>query len=134
MVSDLSSDVCSSDLWAALPIPHRVAWHQWRQNWKQAPPNGSRLRNSWRIGRWLLGQEKYRIWSFFNRLVVDPNDLTTIFDEQGMPLPGRLLERAYSKIVDSYHPRCLDARGVLFRTESLDGNSVVRGFDDRQGG
>ncbi|TMI45705.1 MAG: hypothetical protein E6H41_00530 [Betaproteobacteria bacterium] len=81
----------------------------------------------------MLGQEKYRIWSFFNRLAVDPNDLTTIFDEQGMPLPGRLLERAYSKIVDSYHPRCLDARGVLFRTESIDGNSVVRGFDDSQG-
>ena len=121
------------DTWATPPIPHRVAWHQWRQNWKQAPPNGSRLRNSWRISRWLLGQEKYRIWSFFNRLAVDPNDLTTIFDEQGMPLPGRLLERAYSKIVDSYHPRCLDARGVLFRTESIDGNSVVRGFDDSQG-
>src|SRR5438105_288302 len=118
------------DTWATPPIPHRVAWHQWRQNWKQAPPNGSRLRNSWRISRWLLGQEKYRIWSFFNRLAVDPNDLTTIFDEQGMRLPGRLLERAYSKIVDSYHPRCLDARGVLFRTESIDGNSVVRGFDD----
>jgi amino acid adenylation domain-containing protein len=120
------------DAWARSPNPRRAAWHQWRQNWKQAP-NGSRLRSAWRISRWLLGQEKYRIWSLFNRLVVDPNDLTTIFDEQGMALPGRLLERVYSKIADSYHPRCLDTRGVLFRTEGIDGNAVVRGFDDSQG-
>jgi thioesterase domain-containing protein len=120
------------DTWARSPTPRQVAWHKWRQNWKQAP-NGSRLRSSLRISRWLLGQQKYRIWSFFNRLVVDPNDLTTIFDEQGMALPGRLLERVYSKIADSYHPRCLDTRGVLFRTEPIDGNAVMRGFDDSQG-
>jgi amino acid adenylation domain-containing protein len=120
------------DTWARFPTPRQVAWHQWRQNWKQAP-NGSRLRRFWRITRWLLGQEKYRIWSFFNRLVVDPNELIHILDEHGMPLPGRLLERLYLKIVDSYSPRCLDTRGVLFRTESIDGNAVVRGFDDNQG-
>jgi len=48
-------------------------------------------------------------------------------------LPGRLLERVYLKIVDSYHPRYLDTRGVLFRAEPIDGNVVVRGFDDSQG-
>src|SRR5436853_7729022 len=46
------------DTWATPPIPHRVAWHQWRQNWKQAPPNGSGLRKSWRLVRWLLGLGK----------------------------------------------------------------------------
>jgi len=120
------------DTWARSPPPRQVAWHKWRQNWKQAP-HGSRLRSSWRISRWLLGQEKYRIWSFFNRLVVDPNDLTTIFDEQGMALPGRLLERVYSKIADSYEPRSLDARGVLFRTEPIAGHAPGRGVDDSQG-
>jgi amino acid adenylation domain-containing protein len=120
------------DTWARSPAPLQVAWHQWRQKWKQAP-NGSRLRSAWHIGRWLLEREKFGIWSFFNRLVVDPNDLTTIFDEQGTPLPGRLLERVYVKIADSYHPRCLDTRGVLFQTEPIDGNAVVRGFDNSQG-
>jgi thioesterase domain-containing protein/acyl carrier protein len=120
------------DTWARSPTPHQVAWHQWRQNWKQAP-NGSRLRSSWRIARWLLGQEKYRIWSFFNRMWVDPNELTTVFDEQSMPLPGRLLERLYLKIVDSYHPCRLETRGVLFRSEPIDGNAVGRGFDDSRG-
>jgi thioesterase domain-containing protein len=120
------------DTWARSPAPLQVAWHQWRQKWKQAP-NGSRLRSAWHIGRWLLEREKFGIWSFFNRLVVDPNDLTTIFDEQGTPLPGRLLERVYVKIADSYHPRCLDTRGVLFQTEPIDGDAVVRGFDNSQG-
>jgi amino acid adenylation domain-containing protein len=120
------------DTWARFPSLRQVAWHQWRQNWKQAP-NGSRLRRSWRITRWLLGQEKYRIWSFFNRLVVDPHELVHILDEHGMPLAGRLLERLYLKILDSYCPRCLDTRGVLFRTDSIDSNAVVRGFDDSQG-
>jgi thioesterase domain-containing protein len=60
---------------------------------------------------------------------VDPNELTTIFDEEGMPLPGGLLDRVYRKIADSYQPRCLDTRGVVFRSEPAD--AVVRGFDDR---
>src|SRR5205807_8509074 len=69
------------DAWATPPIPHRVAWYQWRQNWKQAP-NGSRLRSFWRIARWLLGQEKYRVWSFFNLLRLDPEELTAVLEDR----------------------------------------------------
>jgi thioesterase domain-containing protein/aryl carrier-like protein len=119
------------DAWARSPIPHQVAWHQWRQNWKQAP-NGSRLRSSWRISRWLLGQEKYRVWLFFNRLRLNPGDLTAVLDEEGVPLPGGLLDRVYRRIGASYRPRRLDSRGVLFRTDQSNGNVILRD-DDSQG-
>jgi thioesterase domain-containing protein len=119
------------DTWATPPIPHRVAWHQWRQNWKQAP-SGSRLRDSWRITRWLLGQEKYRVWSFFNLLRLDPQELIAVLDEEGVPLPGGMLGRVYRRIGDSYRPRRLDGRGVLFRTDQINGKAVLRD-DDSQG-
>ena len=119
------------DAWATPPIPHRVAWHRWRQDWKQAP-SGSRLRDSWRITRWLLGQEKYRVWSFFNLLRLDPQDLTAVLDEEGVPLPGGMLGRVYKRIGDSYRPRRLDSRGVLFRTDQIKGDAVLRD-DDSQG-
>jgi len=119
------------DTWASSPIPHRVAWHRWRQDWRQAP-SGSRLRSSWRIGRWLLGQEKYRVWSFFSRLRLKPNELVHILDEEGMPLPGGILDRLYARIRASYRPRRLDSRGVLFRTDQINGNAVLRD-DDSQG-
>jgi len=47
-----------------------------------------------------------------------------------MPLPWGILDRAYTRILESYRPRPLESRGVLFRT---DGNAVLRGFDDSQG-
>ena len=119
------------DAWATPPIPHRVAWYQWRQNWKQAP-NGSRLRSFWRIARWLLGQEKYRVWSFFNLLRLDPEELTAVLDEEGVPLPGGMLGRVYKRIGDSYRPCRLDSRGVLFRTDQINGDAVLRD-DDSQG-
>jgi len=119
------------DAWATPPIPHRVAWHRWRQDWKQAP-SGSRLRDSWRITRWLLGQEKYRVWSFFNLLRLDPQELTAVLDEEGVPLPGGMLGRVYKRIGDSYRPRRLDSRGVLFRTDQIKGDAVLRD-DDSQG-
>jgi amino acid adenylation domain-containing protein len=115
------------DTWATPPIPHRVAWYQWLQNWKQAP-KGSRLRSSWRITRWLLGQEKYRVWLFFEGLRLNP-ELTAVLDEEGMPLPGGMLGRVYRRIGDSYRPRRLDSRGVLFRTDELNGNAILRDDD-----
>ena len=131
------------DTWAKDPAPEQVAWHQWRREWKQAPGQPStdrparsialRLRNSWRITRWLLGREKFRVWSFFKRLRLNPDDLTAVLDEEGTPLPMGMLDRAYTKILDSYRPRLLESRGVLFRTEPVDSNAVLRGFDHSQG-
>jgi amino acid adenylation domain-containing protein len=119
------------DTWAKSPIPHRVAWHQWRQSWKQAP-GGSRLRSSWRVSRWLLGQEKHKLWLFFSRLRLKPNELIHILDEEGIPLPGGILDRLYARVRPSYRPRRLDSRGVLFRTDQINGDAVLRD-DDSQG-
>jgi amino acid adenylation domain-containing protein len=132
------------DTWAKLPNPYLVAWHQWRQDWKQQPPIGlspqrlsqsigSRARSTWRITRWLLGQERNRIRSFFKRDVLDPDELTHMLDEQGMPLPWGLLDRLFRNIMQSYRPYPLDSRGILFRTDSTDAEQAVRAFDDTLG-
>jgi len=128
------------DAWARYPAPREVAWHQWRREWKEAPERpstdrlaqsiASRLRNSWRITRWLLGQEMYRVWPFLRRFRMNPDDLMPVLDEEGMPLRWGILDRAYRKILESYRPRLLESRGVLFRSED---NTVLRGFDDSQG-
>jgi amino acid adenylation domain-containing protein len=130
------------DTWARSPIPHQVAWHKWRQDWKQASNGlstdrlagwiGARLRNSWRITRWLLGQEKLRVGSSLNRLRLNPNELVHILDEEGMPLAGGMLDRVYTRIGESYRPRRLDSWGVLFRTDQINGKAVLRD-DDSQG-
>jgi len=128
------------DTWARNPAPQEVAWHQWRREWKEAPDRpstdrlaqsiASRLRNSWRITRWLLGQEILRVWPSLKRFRRNPDDLTAVLDEEGMPLPWGILDRAYTRILGSYRPRLLESRGVLFQTEP---NAVLRGFDDSQG-
>ena len=125
------------DAWAGYQIPHQVAWHKWRQDLKQAPNGlstdrlaewlGSRLRSSWRIARWLFGQEKHRVWLFFNRL--NPGELTAVLDEEGVPLLGGMLDRVYRRIGESYRPPRLDSRGVLFRTDQINGNAVLRDDD-----
>ncbi|MCI0428002.1 MAG: amino acid adenylation domain-containing protein, partial [Nitrospiraceae bacterium] len=122
------------------PNPFRVAWHTWRQDWKQPRKGlstdgpslsiGSRPRSSWIATRWLLKKGMTRVWSFFNRPVLDPNDLTGVFDEQNMSIPAGLLERLYEKVDDSYRPRFLDSRGILFRADPTDG---VRTHDDNLG-
>jgi len=131
------------DTWAKLPNPYLVTWHQWRQDWKQAtiagsterlsPSIGSRLRRTWRITRWLLGQERNRIRSFFKRDVLDLDELIHMLDEQGMPLPGGLLDRLYRNLEKSYRPRPLDSRGILFTTDSSDAEKAVRAFDGSLG-
>ena len=65
--------------------------------------------------------------------MLDPNALTTILDEEGMPLPAGILDRVYARILGSYCPRRLDSRGVLFRTDPTGADSALRGFDDSQG-
>jgi thioesterase domain-containing protein len=132
------------DTWAKLPNRYLVTWHQWRQDWKQQPSLGfsterlslsigSRLRRTWRITRWLLGQERNRIRSFFKRDVLNPDDFINMLDEQGMPLPGGLLDRLYRNFAKSYRPRPLDSRGILFTTDSTDTAKAVRAFDDTLG-
>jgi thioesterase domain-containing protein/acyl carrier protein len=126
------------DAVAKFPIPHQVAWHRWRQDWTPtrnglSTPIISRLSSSWHTTRWLLRQERHRVWSYFNRLVVNPNQLTHVLDEDGMPLPWTLLDRLYVTIGKPYPLRRLDSRGILFRTDPMDGDTAVRAFDDSLG-
>jgi len=46
-----------------------------------------------------------------------------------MPLPGGILARLYARIRASYRPRRLDSRGVLFRTDQINGKAVLRDDD-----
>jgi hypothetical protein len=43
-----------------------------------------------------------------------------------------MLDRVYRRIGDSYRPRRLDSRGVLFRTDQINGSTIFCD-DDSQG-
>src|SRR5262249_20107545 len=92
----------------------------------------SRLRNTWRTTRWLLGQHKGRVQSFFARSAPNQGVLSTVLDEAGMPVPELLVRRVYIAIARAYDPRPLDCRGVLFRSDA-DESLMLRGFDDSNG-
>ena len=123
------------DTFAKYPTVREVACRQWRQDWKQGPNGlstdqlsqsiGFRLRRSWLVARWMLRQEARKVFS-----ALFPKRSETGFDEQGVPLPWWLHERLYMKILESYRPRPLGGRGILFRAESPD---VPRAFDDSLG-
>jgi amino acid adenylation domain-containing protein len=99
------------------PNPLRVAWHIWRNDWQ-------RPRTAW----WLLGKAMEKVRSFFNP--PEPSDqLSGIWDEQGMPLPWALLDRLYTHIDNSYRLRCIDSQGLLICTEA----SSARDYDDTMG-
>jgi len=129
------------DTWARPPAAHRVAWHNWRQQWAEldlgspvrlAHSIAASLWSSWRTTRWLLGQQKARVRSLFHH---DPQNRglpSTVLDEEGMPVPEAIVRRAYIEIARAYDPRPLDCRGVLFRTDA-DTHQMMRGFDDSNG-
>src|SRR6185503_14077248 len=104
------------------PSPYRVAWNQWRGG--GAGPG--------RIAHWLWRHHKYRLWLALNRIKAN-SGLTSLLDEQGMPLPWKFLERLYLHIARSYRPRRLASHGVLFRTYAGDVDKAVHAFDDSLG-
>jgi amino acid adenylation domain-containing protein len=107
----------------------QVAYKQWRSNWAgitDAPESeqishsiGSRLWQSWLVTRWMLRQEARKM---FRSLKAKPDGFTTMLDEQGVPLPWDYLERLYARLTESYEPRPLSSRGVVFRPASEDGS------------
>ncbi len=131
------------DSWARVPSPYQVAWHNLWDCWKPASDGLredqharstiARVRRSWRITRWLFGQAKNRLRPFFSRPKLNPNDLTTSLDEQGMLLPGWLATRLQKMLQKSYHPRPLNSRGTLFRADSQDERAAVHGIDESLG-
>jgi amino acid adenylation domain-containing protein len=129
------------DTWARYPTPREVAWQQWRQNWKRdlGQPStkrpsrsfGSRLKRSGLVTQWMLMQEAKAVY----RALVPrrgPRGPSNMVDEQGTPVPWEYIERLYVKILESYRPRILNARGLLFRSEPPD-EKYSRAFDDSLG-
>ena len=125
------------DTWAKDPTAREAAWHKWRQDWKQARKGTVDrstftidwiLRNSYLEARWMLRKARMS----FRSLLPKPSGfaLTTTLDERGLTPFG--LERSYKKILESYRPRRLDGRGILFRSE-LRSKSYSCAFDDSLG-
>jgi len=119
--------------------PHQVAWQLLRNVWLRAPDLrltdrtlrsiASRLRSSWSITRRMLIKEMRRLG---RRIVPDRGVLTMKLDDLGIPWHWGLMKRVYSNVLRSYRARCLECRGVLFRSESGD-ESFARTLDDSLG-
>jgi thioesterase domain-containing protein len=115
--------------------PHQVAWQLLQQDWGRAPDLrltdrtsrsiASRLRSSWSVTRWMLVKEMRGLG---RRIVPDRGVLTTRLDDLGIPWHWEPMKRVCSNVVRSYRLRCLDCRGVLFRSESGD-ESFARSLD-----
>jgi amino acid adenylation domain-containing protein len=129
------------DTWAKFPTAREVVRHQWRQDWKRDPDQpstghlsqsfGSRLKRSWLVTQWMLAQEAKAAY----RALVPRRGLrgpSNMVDEQGAPVPWELIEGLYMKILQSYRPRRLNARGILVRSEPPD-EKYSRAFDDSLG-
>jgi thioesterase domain-containing protein len=120
------------------PAPHQVAWQQLQKDWGRAPDLrltdrtlrslSSRLRTSWSVIRWMLVKEMKELW---HRILRDRGVLTTKLDDLGIPWHWKLTMRVYSNVLKSYRLRCLDCRGVLFR--SVEDESPARTLDDNLG-
>jgi nonribosomal peptide synthetase DhbF len=76
------------------------------------------LRTSWQIAKWFYWRIKLKLRSFFNQTVDSPSDLTTILDQDGMPVHGYAVGRLNNRIRDVYRPQRLEGRGVLFRANA----------------
>jgi amino acid adenylation domain-containing protein len=129
------------DTWAKYPTAREVARQQWRQCWKRDSDRlsadqpsqsfGSRLKRSWLVTQWMLIKEAKAIYRAVvpKRMLRGPSNMV---DEQGAPVPWELIEGLYVKILESYRPRRLNARGILVRSEPPD-EKYPRAFDDSLG-
>ena len=127
------------DQWSKFPPPVRVAWQNLRQCWSvNAGDTGQsfarsitqRCRRSALIIYWPLRLFASQVLAQVRRL---PGQLTTTFDEEGMPVPWGILERLYRRIDANYRPYPLDCRGIIFRTDFVDANQSVRVLDENLG-
>jgi amino acid adenylation domain-containing protein len=124
------------DKWARYPPLFRVAWENLLQCWteKATDPKQSfaesvadRCRRSALIVWWPLRSIASALLALLRR---SPGQLTTTFDEEGVPLPWGLLARLYWNIEQNYRPQALDCRGIIFRADFMDLNHSVRVLDE----
>ncbi len=113
---------------AKYPAPHQVAWQKLQIDWnpkrnqrstdRASQTIASRLASSWSIIRWMLVKEIKQLARPFRRAISgDLGPLTPRLDDQGVPMHWALVERVYANALKTYHLRCLDCRGVLFRAD-----------------
>ena len=98
-------------------------WFNFRQQWEELDIRsraeqsvlsmGARLQNAWHV---FWGMCSYRITRVFNRPSLKSDFVTWRVDEKGVPLLWSLIERLHNKVEESYMPRRLECRGILFRS------------------
>lgn len=116
------------------------AWQSWLQIW-QALTDGAKgtpfvhrlgtfLRDSWRLLRWMFDRMPDVMKS---RLATSTFEAPSNFlDTQGIPLEGALMKRLSRIVGESFHPRPLDAPGVLMRAK-FSGEDLLPGHDFKSG-
>jgi thioesterase domain-containing protein len=113
----------------------RVGWQSLRWIWRGAatktanePPNtdrfSARLRNSWHLLRWLLLWTPRSVKSHLPH----STSLSGFYDNQGRPIDQEEMNRFSRMAVTSWHPRPIDALGVLIRAKFL-GEEILPGYD-----
>jgi thioesterase domain-containing protein len=116
-----------------------AAWQSLLSIWRGAatktanePPNintfSARLRNSWQLLRWLL------LWTPQSVKTHLPHSTrpSGFFDNQGMPIDQEEMNRLTRMTERSWHPRPIDALGVLFRAK-FKGEEILPGYDFANG-
>jgi thioesterase domain-containing protein len=129
------------DTWVKHPTAREVAWQLWRHSWKRdrdqlladqpSQSLAARLKGSWLVAQWMLTKE---VKAAYRALIpkLRPRGPSNMVDEQGAPVPWELIEILYMTILESYRPRRLNARGVLFRSEPPE-EKYPRAFDGSLG-
>ena len=94
------------------------------------------LGNSWRVLRWLLARMPGVLKNRKNRLLHKASSLPSRMDDnEGVPIQQIVINRFSRFASKTFHPRPLDASGVLIRAESsgdetLPGHDLTNGWRD----
>ena len=124
------------DTWLKRPSKLYVCWEKLLDCWKQRPSGaqeerpmkliGLRLRDTLLIFWSMLAKGTKKIFQMFKP---DLGAVTTVLDEQGVPLEYGLIDRVYANAENAYHARILDCPGKLF-VASSDDERVEREYDE----
>ena len=125
------------DKWWRYPNPFLVAWENVRRCWTEAQPDPKPSFVRLTLNRCL--RTALIIWWPLKLTAkevlpsLSPGELTTTFDEEGVPVRWGLMARLYSRLEQNLKPRVLDCRGIIFRTDFMDHHHSVRVLDEGLG-
>jgi thioesterase domain-containing protein len=125
--------------WGGAPSLRNYAWQNLLRIWRDAPGGTAKhtsyigrlstsLVNSWRLMWWVIAQIPGRMKQRAAGLQ-EPAPLSV--DTKGVPVEWAVMERLYRVLQKSFHPRALDASGLLFRAGP--GENTLRGHDFTNG-